>query len=346
MPHRPQRWFSPVMLAAATGLALAAPAMAQGQTQPGAALPPPDTRSVISLVGENDSLARNTDRYYTNGIRLGYAAPEGALPAPFAFVDQAMARVFGQAQSRWGFAVGQNMYTPRDLRLRNPDPRDRPYGGHLYGEVTLDRRTATYIDHFSLQIGLTGPSSLARDAQDATHTLLGNRQARGWGYQIRGEGTFNLGWERVGRMPVADLGNGFAIDAQPSFGLAGGTVAVYAQAGLRFRFGQGLERDFGPARISPAAFNTPAPIGEGFGWYVFAGVGGRAVARDLFLDGNAFRNTPRTVQHTPTVGDAELGAAIFWRNVRLSYTQDWRTREFQHQPKGFRFGSLSLSVAF
>jgi hypothetical protein len=339
MPPCQHNGFSLASIAAATGLAIAAPAAAQ-------TLPPPDTRSVISLTGENDSFARNTDRYYTNGLRLGYVAPEGALPAPFAFVDQAMAHVFGQAQSRWGFAIGQNMYTPRDLRRSNPDPLDRPYAGYLYGEFTLDRRTSTYIDHYSLQIGMTGPSSLARDAQNTTHVILGNRQAQGWHYQLRGEAEFNLAWQRVGRMPVADLGGGLSIDAQPSVGLAAGSVAIYAQAGLRFRFGQGLERDFGPARISPAAFDTPAPIGEGWGWYVFAGVGGRGVARDLFLDGNAFRSSPRSVTHTPTVGDAEFGAAVFWRNVRLSFTQDWRTKEFTHQPKGFRFGSFNLSVAF
>lgn len=322
--------------------AVAAVGMAAAQ-QP---LPAPDARAVLSLLSENDSYAADTDRWYTNGFRFGWTSAEGTLPAPLAWVDGGLAGLLGPAQTRWGLALGQSMFTPLDKRRRVPDPRDRPYAGYLYGEISLDRRTATTLDRFGLQVGVVGPSALARQAQDVVHEFLGDRQARGWNYQLRDEPVFNLHWARTWRLPAASLPGGLAVDALPTLSLAAGTVQIYAGAGARLRLGQGLERDFGPPRIRPAIGDAPAPVGEGFGWYLFGGVGGRAVARDIFLNGNTWRENTPSVDHRPFVGDLELGAAVFWHNIRLSYTQVWRSKEFVAQPKSFRFGALSLSVAF
>jgi hypothetical protein len=111
------------------------------------------------------------------------------------------------------------------------------------------------------------------------------------------------------------------------------------------RFGQGLERDFGTPRVRPTVADAPAPVGEGFGWYVFAGAGGYAVGRDITLDGNTWRGS-RSVDHRPFVAHFELGAAVLWQNVRLSYTQVWRTKEFVSQRDTFTFGSLSVAFSF
>ena len=46
---------------------------------PQPALPAPNPRQSVTLISENDSFAARTDRYYTNGIRLGYRSAEGAL---------------------------------------------------------------------------------------------------------------------------------------------------------------------------------------------------------------------------------------------------------------------------
>jgi hypothetical protein len=319
-------------------LLLAGTAAAQG-------LPAPDPRGALSIVSENDSYARNTDRWYTNGFRFNWASAEDNLPGPMAALDEALAKLFGPARSRWGLGFGQSMFTPVDIRRRDPDPRDRPYAGYLYGEISLDRRTQTTLDRFSLQVGVVGPSSLARQAQEVVHTVLGDREARGWRYQLRDEPVFNLNYDRIWRLPVAALPGGLAMDTLPSITLAAGTVQTYAGIGGRIRVGQGLERDFGAPRIRPTIADTSAAVGEGFGWYLFAGAGGRAVARDIFLDGNTYRNS-RSVDHRPFVGDLELGGAVFWQNVRLSYTQNFRSKEFVGQKKEFVFGALSLSVSF
>ena len=86
-------------------------------------------------------------------------------------------------------------------------------------------------------------------------------------------------------------------------------------------------------------------MGEGFGWYLFAGASGRAVGRDIFLDGNSWRHSA-SVRKRPAVADLEAGAALFWRDMRLSFTQDIRSQEFVGQRKAFTYGIVTLAVAF
>lgn len=321
-------------------LGLAASA-AQAQTP----LPAPDPRAAFHFTLENDAIGDGKDRWYSNGFRLGWASPEGRLPGPMAALDRALGSVFGPAQSRWNLAVGQQFYTASDIRNPFPSPQDRPYAGYLFAELGLDRRTASTLDRFSLQAGIVGPSSLARSLQVSVHDIIGDPKPRGWGFQLQDEPVANLGWERTWRTPSLALPLGLEADALPAVGLAAGTVRVHAMAGVRARIGQGLENDFGPARLAPATGNAPMPIGDGLGWYLFVGAGGRAIARDIFLDGNTFRDS-RSVDREPVVGDFEAGGAVFWRNVRLSYSYVYRTKEFKDQPQAQSFGAIALTVAY
>jgi lipid A 3-O-deacylase len=340
-----QRMPKPGAVGATSPLALAilfaqVPAAAQAPS-------PADPRGVVAFITENDSYSpAQTDRWYTNGIRLGWQSAEGNLPSPVAWLDGRLAELFGPARSRWGLAVGQNMYTPVNTLATVPDPRDRPYAGYLYAELGLDRRTEERLDRFALQIGLIGPGALGRQAQDLVHEILGDRRARGWDRQLKDEPVLNLFWDRTWRVPAFDMpAAGLAVDVLPNTALALGNAQIHAGLGGRVRLGQGLAADFGPPRIRPALGTAPAPVGDGFGWYLFAGAGARVVGRDITLDGNTWRESA-SVDHRPFVGDLELGAAAFWRGVRLSYTHVWRSKEFVAQPKPFQFGSIALSVAF
>ena len=310
-------------------------------------LPPPDPRATASFVLENDSLkllGPSTDRWYTSGVRFGWTSAEGGLPDPLARVDEGLAGLLGPANTRWSFSIGQNFFTPVDKRRRDPDPRDRPYAGILYGTIGLDRRTWDTLDRFELQFGVVGPASFARQTQNFVHDIIGDPEVRGWNAQLRNEPVFNLNAERIWRVPVAETGFG-AVDLLPAAGAQLGTIRVAASAGVRVRFGQGLGRDFGTPRIRPTIADAPAPVGAGFGWYVFGGIGGYAVGRDISLDGNTFRSS-RSVDRKPFVADFELGAAVFWQNIRLGYTQVWRTEEFKGQNETFTFGSVSLAFSF
>jgi len=132
----------------------------------------------------------------------------------------------------------------------------------------------------------------------------------------------------------------------PHFGGALGNVFTYGAAGLTLRLGTDLEDDFGPPRIRPSlpgsAYFSP---GKGFTWYVFAGLEGRAVLYNIFLDGNVFSDS-HSVDKKPFVGDLQAGLVIQLDRFRITYTQIFRTKEFDDQADGDLFGSVSLSYHF
>ncbi len=137
---------------------------------------------------------------------------------------------------------------------------------------------------------------------------------------------------------------GAFFDIEPHFGAAIGNVYDYANAGAMARIGFNLPDDFGPLRMEPSlpgsSFFT---IEDGLSAYIFGGVDARAIARNIFLDGNSFEAS-RSVSKIPVTLDFQLGAAIAFDSFRLSFTHVWRTKEYHGQPSSDQFGAVDLTV--
>lgn len=152
--------------------------------------------------------------------------------------------------------------------------------------------------------------------------------------------------ERTWRLPVARFG-GLETDALPALTVGVGNLRDYAQVGVSFRIGQGLDSDFGVPRLRPGlsggdAFTPTVP----FAWYVFAGVDGQAVGYDLLLTRSVFRGGPH-VSPVWDVGEAQAGLALMAFGARLTFAWVARTQEFHGQSGGLhQFGSAALSVRF
>lgn len=332
MPRRP-------VGAALFLLLLAAPAAAEParKGEPGAS---------FALSYDNDTVA-GTDRYYTSGLQLDWRSASADPPRWLAWLNRQPGLILPEGGApRWGLSLGQSIFTPADTRRRDPDPKDRPYAGWLYGSVSLVSSTASAFGAMELQLGVVGPSALGQGAQNGVHRLRGLRLAQGWSHQLKDEPGVNLILIRQWRWNTAPGLGGLSAGLVPSVTASLGNVMTYASAGLVLRLGSRLDADFGPPRSRPAlsgsAFFDRA---EGFGWYVFAGVEGRLVARNIFLDGNSWLDGPR-VDRIPSVGDASLGAVAIWSAARLSATYTLRSREFTGQPSAAQYGSISLSFLF
>ena len=76
---------------------------------------------------------------------------------------------------------------------------------------------------------------------------------------------------------------------------------------------------------------------------MWAGLDGRCVARNMFLDGT--RDGP-SVERKPFGYDAQAGVALAWPNARVGFTYIQRSREFDGQVGSDRFGQLTLSLAY
>ena len=82
---------------------------------------------------------------------------------------------------------------------------------------------------------------------------------------------------------------------------------------------------------------------------MFAGAQGRAVLRNLFLDGNTFEESS-SVDREVFVLDGSAGLSLVFgqlsRPAMLSFTFVWRGKEFAGQRKVDRFGSAQIAVQF
>jgi len=344
----PRRFFVERYLSilAVSALLFAPPARADDKPAP-----PPDTHSYVTLQFDNDFFG-GSDRHFTNGMRAAYLSPEGAVPALIRKAGEVVPLFHASQNMRFSFSIGQNIYTPSDISLSNPPADDRPYAGWLYTGIGLVSDDGTWQDKMELDLGVVGPYSLADETQTRWHRTFGFQQPKGWKYQLKNEPGFALYYEKSRRslyeiplsniIPIKHLG----VDLTPHVGLALGNVLTYGAAGLTARFGDDLPADFGPPKIRP---NLPGSDyfkpSDSFGWYLFGGLEGRVVARNIFLDGNTFQSS-RSVDKNPVVADFQAGAALtFWR-ARLSYTHIWRTPEFIGQNAFDNFGSVALSMRF
>lgn len=312
----------------------------------------------ITVLEENDSLYFNSDKHYTQGLRVSNLGPavqsDSAWNGPFDFFNSILPIFAREAPAetarRYALFLGQSIFTPKNLQMKPPDPTDRPYAGWLYGGASLLQET----DHFALEnleidLGVVGPGAFGRQVQNDFHQFIGISQAQGWSSQIQHEPGVMLSYERLWRFsPTGDGNDG--LDVVPQIGATVGNVLTYAGAGGLLRIGTNLHGDYGPARIRPALSGTDyfdsSQFDGAWGFYLYAGAQGRAVGHNIFLDGNTFRQSPH-VTHKTLVADFQGGLAVFNTcGFRLDFSAVRRTREFVGQRANDVVGTAAVSFSW
>ena len=304
---------------------------------------------------ENDRIA-NTDRHYSNGVRLGWVsdARDGTDQPMIRDVLQFLYPLAKVRNGRLGLELGHNIYTPADTETRALVTDDRPYAGWLYTGASLYAETgnqaddsifADTLDKVGLELGVVGPAALGEEVQNEFHKLIDVAESNGWDNQLDNEPGFNLIGERKWRHDPMRW-RGFEADVVPHVGGSLGNVYTHINGGFIARFGRDLQIDYGPPLIRPSlsGFGAVEPTDQ-LAWYAFAGVDGRWVLRNIFIDGNTFHDS-HDVDKEPLVGDFVAGISVVYGPARIAFTHVMRTKEFKGQPESDRFGALSISVLF
>jgi lipid A 3-O-deacylase len=319
----------------------------------------PKNNGTFSLYFENDTFV-GTDRHYTSGLKIGWSSADLSK-----FSDTSASRPFRPAldvlpyvnepefQKNLLLAVGQNFYTPNDTDTAALIPTDRPYAGWLYLGVGIVWKNATVRNSVVFDLGVVGPWALAEETQRFTHEVVGSDEPRGWDNQLHNEfgivGTYDCTW----RWPKHERRGGFDWELLPHAGFAVGNVAIYANVGAELRFGFNLPDDFGSSTINTSAV-TSTPVdgvmgaersGGDFGIHLFTRVDGRAVAHNIFLDGNTFRDS-HSVHSKVFVADLSAGVVLNYRNTGITFAAVYRTKEFDGQEEAQIFGTISLNVTY
>jgi lipid A 3-O-deacylase len=312
------------------------------------------------LYFENDSFG-GTDRHYTNAFRLTWLSPDlteydedTRLPRWGLPLIRKIPLINRPGfQRNVGLSVGQNIYTPEDISRKSLIKDDRPYAGWSYLSLTFHVKNVAQLDVFEFTAGIVGPSSLAEETQRTIHRWLDSEDPKGWDNQLRNELGLIIGWQRNWRLFSAGMGRGIGFDFIPHIGGVVGNVAIFANMGGEIRIGYNLPFDFGTSFIRSGS-GIEAPVDKNdprlrrhknFGFHLFADVEGRAVARNIFLDGNTWKES-HSVHRKPLVADMAAGLAIVYKRLKLSYAHVYRTKEFDGQIRGEVFGSVALAITF
>ncbi len=308
---------------------------------------------------ENDAFAQ-TDRDYSNGLKFTWSTPydidqdKGHLPDWSYPLINRLPFVNDLSNHRAvSFSIGQMIFTPEDTSLTTLVIDDRPYAGYLYLASGFHNRTANQKNSWELQFGIVGPLAFGEETQNFTHDLIGSKKAEGWDHQLGNEIAIEIICESQWRLLSPATRGGFNYDLIPHMGFRIGNIQIYANAGAEIRYGWNLPRDFGSCPIragcaTNSAFTTtpPANFSSGLnGWHIFAAVDGRAIAHDIFLDGNSFRDS-HSVDREVFVADLMTGLVVDFGNLRTTYSYVLRTKQFATDRHDHLFGSLTFSWTY
>lgn len=301
---------------------------------------------LLFFESENDLYGDAKDRWFTNGFRLGYRFGDGDGGPVGSLLKLLLPGEETPARTDVYLALGQAMFSPADITVRDPIPGDRRFAGWLYGEAGIRSGGERIAQTLSLSLGVTGDPSLARRTQKFVHQITNSPDPKGWPNQLRFEPTMQ-GFYTIER-PIAltDSASPIALHLTPSMGIGVGTVRIDAGGGVLLSLGSERPR-FVPRSIGPGAGGAVLRrIGtNGAGWYVYGGFDARAVAHDFFLDGGTFRSGP-DLDKRGVVYEAKAGFAVGFQNVLLAYSFIHRSREFVLQPDGQDYGAITLSIGF
>ncbi|CAN5133315.1 lipid A deacylase LpxR family protein [soil metagenome] len=311
----------------------------------------------LSFYFDNDLFA-GSDSQYTNGARLAWLSSNYRrqhLPPNVLSVADALRLYPGEGwRLNYGFSLTQLIYTPEDTGALELIEDDRPYAGWLGLGFSIHAKKQSVVHSLELNLGVVGPYSFAEDAQNGVHSARGIPEARGWDNQLSNEFVANLFYSTKWRYTPDLLHHGkFRADIIPRIGAAAGNLNTSAEAGLTIRIGYNPPNDFASQRLSPTAYNQQffieadgtAVSNRDLGIYLFAGIGGRAVARDIFLDGNTFAHS-HSVDKENFVGEAEVGLGVRWGRFKVSYSHLVVTEQFKAQEDVQYIGSIAASYAF
>jgi len=292
----------------------------------------------LSLRVDNDAFDfwmmpyNRPDEEYTSGVRITYTGGRAPWWSRLLMGDGGACVYRAQSCQSSRAELGQDIYTP-SASTNNPEPApgSRANAGWLFLSQTARSLDASRSDELSVTLGVTGPPSLAHATQSLFHSIAPyfNRPTD-WSRQIRFEPGAIIGYEQ--RRRLAFYAGPVGFDLLPSVSLKAGNVETSAGAGLQMRLGANLPHPWLPQSVP-------------FSMTLMAGVSGRGVLRDIFLDGNTIRPDYR-VGHEAGVGAGEVGIELRVRALTVGYRVVDETRSYAAGPQWHPWASMVAGVTF
>lgn len=306
----------------------------------------------FTLLIENDSFGNpDRDSQYTQGGLLAYA-PSGTVDGWQQSLANNLPLFSNDAEVTAEYSLGQQIYTPDNTASAYLDPNDRPYAGWLFAGMALtatsadESRGERTLERWEMNLGVIGPGSGAEDVQKEVHSALNGYDPKGWENQLDDELGVVLAYQKKWLYQVSQENSVVEVELAPNLGGALGNVHSYLEAGLTLRLGKGLQNDYGAVAMRPSGpVNTRFKRSRNVSWYVYTGFQARAVAQNIFLDGNTSGDS-HSVDKETFVGDWNSGVVLTLDRYRLTVSHTRQSDQFKTQYNDSHFSAISLTVGF
>lgn len=283
----------------------------------------------VRLHYDNDFFAKS-DYYYTQGYSFEVVTP-GLRKNPLNKILLSKGR-----STKYGLAFEHYGFTPTSISSDAILYNNRPFAGCIMLKsfrVSIDTTRKTRLAAI-LSTGMIGPAAFAGKMQTRIHEWTGDRQPKGWQYQIRNDVIVN--YEVQFQKQLFNYKNLFALNTETQVQL--GTLTNKAQAGLTVRLG----------KFNAPFSNVPVKFARNIQCYFYNQSLAGFNAYDATLQGGLFaRNSPYkldasqinrfTLQHN-------LGLVVHCWRVYLEYYQSLLTKEF-HTGLNHRWGGVKMGFA-
>jgi lipid A 3-O-deacylase len=231
---------------------------------------------------DNDILD-NTDRYYTNGIRIDIISPFlRAFP-----LSRLMIPYRGTGTNYYGLSIVQKMYTPSTTKIGGILYGDRPYAASLYvGTFKITNDPVKRIRQTcELDLGVIGPYSLGGVVQKSFHAAVPtNNEPLGWVYQVQNDLILNYDF-----CLEKGVYSGRSFELNLSGRGAIGTLFTNFGGSMTIRAGR-FNPYFVNLGIQQARMNHQQKL-TNFQVYFFADLSGKVVGYDATLQGGLLNHS-------------------------------------------------------
>jgi len=294
---------------------------------------------------ENDIFSK-TDSQYTAGGKLVniYTLPKSSFfKIPF-LSDYDKEHFFSMG-------IAQQVFTPDDINASKLITDDRPYAGWLYLEFGIHQTGDDQLDSLLLQIGAIGKLSGAEGLQTEIHKITGSSSPNGWKNQLHSEIGINLTYQHKWHINGESY-LGMSSDLVPYYSVSLGNVKTQLSSGLFMRFGWNILQDYGSSHIGTDGENG-IPL-ENYGlcksaslWSFTFNFGSslRAVAYDIFLDGNSLHSS-HSVDKENLIVYGSYGFTARYQHLTLDYILTTSTSHFVAEKSTHKFGTILLSYLY
>ncbi len=273
-----------------------------------------------------------TDYYYTQGIKLEYVHPAlKKFPITKLLVKPR------NSELKYGIGIDLFGYTPTSIRSPHILYGDRPYAGCISFKTFMIGVDTVRQQRLSsaMTVGIIGSGALGREIQTVIHRTIGKKIPQGWKHEIRNDLILNyqINYEKS----LVKLNNLFLLNGIGE--IRAGTLNTKLSGGLNMMIGN-FENPY-------SSIEETSTLKRKVSYYLYAQTGVTFIGYDATLQGGLInRKSPYTIpssQIARVTAQTSAGIVLNFRNVSLSYSKSYLTKEFD-TGKNHDWGGISIGI--